>query len=88
MTGEFTIVKVHNDPIQPGGGVDGLAEVVNHMCGLGWIPAGGPFLNAATNHWCQAMHRPGQPAPAGEVPLREPADPRAPRVHTDPNWKG
>lgn len=86
MSSEYMILKVHT---QPGiDGISGLEAAVNDLTNHGWIPAGGPFFDPSLSKWCQALHRTGKPAPAGEVELRETppkTDTHFPMVHADPN---
>lgn len=86
MSGDYTIVKANAQPGKDG--VTALQASVQQMMLDGWQPAGGPFYDGALMNWCQAMSRSGKPAPAGEVPLREPGpveqQPGSLRVHSDP----
>jgi len=86
MTGDYEIVRVHNNPVQEGGGLAALEAAVKVRVADGWLPIGAPFYDSYLMLWCQSMHRPGMPSAAGEVQLREPGtiqQAEMPRTHRD-----
>jgi len=88
MTGDYQIVRVHNNPVQEDGGLAALEAAVKARVAEGWLPIGAPFYDAGLMLWCQSMHRPALPSAAGEVQLREPGivqQSELPRTHRDPN---